>query len=155
MVVGGAGDGDAARLGQRLHAVGDVDAVAVDVVALDDDVAEIDADAEIEPLLGRHGGVALRLLLLHLDGAAHGVDDAGELDQQAVAHGLDQPPVMGGDLRLEDLLQVGLEAGARALLVDLAQAAIADDIGDQDGGEPTLHAWHQQSPTQVVSQVVV
>ena len=46
---------------------------------------------------------------------------------------------MGGDRRLEDFAQVGLEAGARALLVGLAMTAIADDIGDQDGGEPALH----------------
>ena len=40
------GDADAAGLGQRLQPRGDVDAVAVDVVALDDHVAEIDADAQ-------------------------------------------------------------------------------------------------------------
>src|SRR5687768_13581312 len=34
----------------------------------------------------------------------------------------------------------GLEARARTLLVDLAQTAVADDIGNQDGGETTLHA---------------
>ena len=88
------------------------------------------------------GAAALRfgLLLLHLDRAAQRVDDASELDQQAVAHRLDQPAAIGGDLRLEDLLQVGLKAGARPFLVDLAQAAIADDIGDQDSGEPALHS---------------
>ena len=88
---------------------------------------------------GRRAALRFGLLLLHLDRAAQRIDDAGELDQQAVAHCLDQPTAIGGDLRLEDLLQVGLEAGARALLVDLAQTAIADDIGDQDGGEATLH----------------
>ena len=139
MVVGGAGDGHAAGLGQRLHAVGDVDAVAVDVVALDDHVAEIDADAELNPLLGWRRGVALGLLLLDVDRAAQAHPPRWELDQQAVAHGLDQPATMGGDLRLEDLLQIGLEAGACSLLVGLAQPAIADDIGDQDSGEPALH----------------
>ena len=60
----------------------DVDAVAEDVVALDDDVADIDADAKLDaPVLG-DVGVALGHAALHLDGAAHGIDHAGEFDQQ-------------------------------------------------------------------------
>ena len=54
LVEGGAGDHDAARLGQLLEPGGDVYAVAVDVaVALDDHVAQVDADAEADaPVLG-------------------------------------------------------------------------------------------------------
>jgi hypothetical protein len=40
------GDANPAGLGERLEPRGDVDAVAVDVVALDNDIAEIDADAQ-------------------------------------------------------------------------------------------------------------
>ncbi len=70
----------------------DIDAVAVDVLALDNDVAEIDADAEIEPLvLAAAAAFCLGLLPLHLDRAAQCIDHAVELDQQAIAHGLDQP----------------------------------------------------------------
>ena len=42
----GAGDANTAGLGHRLQTRGDVHAVAIDVVSLDDDVAEIDADAK-------------------------------------------------------------------------------------------------------------
>ena len=46
-------DADAARLGQGFEARGDIDTVTVGVTALDDDVAEIDADAQLyAPLLG-------------------------------------------------------------------------------------------------------
>ena len=46
-------DGDAAGPGDAFEPRGDVDAVAEDVVVLDDDVAEIDADAEFDaPVLG-------------------------------------------------------------------------------------------------------
>ena len=81
------GDADAARLGQRLQARGDVDAVAVDVVAVDDDVAEVDADPQRDA--GRRSAAS------RLDGALDGeraldrVDDAAELDQRAVADQLD------------------------------------------------------------------
>jgi hypothetical protein len=40
---------------------------------------------------------------------------------------------------LEQLAEVGLEPAQRALLVDLHEMAVADDIGDQDGGKATFH----------------
>ncbi len=120
LIVGRAGDDDAAGLGQPLQPVGDIDAVAMDVVALDNDVAEVDADAELDPLVRRHAGVSLCLGLLDLDRATQGVDHAGKLDQQAVAHGLDQASAVLVDLWLKQVLKVGLETGARTLFIALA-----------------------------------
>ena len=48
LVVDGRGQADAADLGELLDARGDVDAVAEDVAILENDVAEIDADAEFD-----------------------------------------------------------------------------------------------------------
>src|ERR1700722_16165080 len=63
----------------------DIDAVAHQVaVAFLDHVAEMDAYAELDAALGRQPGVALDEAVLHLDGAAHGVDHAAELDEAAV-----------------------------------------------------------------------
>src|SRR3546814_12230386 len=50
LVAGCPGQADAAGLGQALQAGRDVDAVAVDIVVLVDDVAEVDADAEADAL---------------------------------------------------------------------------------------------------------
>src|SRR6516162_7684919 len=54
------GDADAARFGEWLKPRGDIDAVAVDVVALHDHIAEINADAQHDRRLGnrsaRRGG---------------------------------------------------------------------------------------------------
>lgn len=44
-----------------------------------------------------------------------------------------------GDPWLEYFIQVGSEKRTRTLLVRLAQTAIADDIGNQDGREVTFH----------------
>ena len=93
LVVDAAGDVDAAGLGQRLQAGGDVDAVAEQVVALDHDVAEVDADPELEPPVRRQLGVAGSKLLLDLDRAAHGFDGAREFGKHAVASGADDPTV--------------------------------------------------------------
>ena len=88
---------NAARLRQRFEPGRDVDAVAVDVAVLDDDVAEIDADAEFDPLRARASGVALGHALLHGHGAGDRFDDARELDQHAVAGRLDDAALVLGD----------------------------------------------------------
>jgi hypothetical protein len=49
---------------------------------------------------GRDRGVAGDHLALQFDRAAHRVDDAGELDEEAVAGGLDDAAAVLGDLRL-------------------------------------------------------
>ena len=56
---------------QRLQSRRHVHAVAPHVVAIDDDVAEVDADAELDPLLRRNVGIALGHAALDLDRAAH------------------------------------------------------------------------------------
>jgi len=54
----------------------------------------MDADAELDAALGRQPGVALNHAVLHLDCAAHGVDHAAELDEDAVAGTFDHAAVM-------------------------------------------------------------
>ena len=48
MLVSGGGDRDAALVGELLQPIRDVDSVARGVVTLDDHVAEVDADTELE-----------------------------------------------------------------------------------------------------------
>ena len=53
LIVGGTRDEHAAGLAQLLQPCCDIDAVAEQIVALDHHVAEIDADAEHDPPVGR------------------------------------------------------------------------------------------------------
>jgi TolB-like protein len=79
------------------------DAVAVEVVAVHDDVAEVHAHAELEvPVLG-HADIALVHAALDLGRAAHGVHHAAEFDQEAVAHHLEDAPAMSGDGGIEQV----------------------------------------------------
>jgi hypothetical protein len=78
-------DPSTTKLYDRRQTGGDVDAVAEDVVVLDDDVSEIDADAEMDPLAVGQLRVAVNHPALHLDSATDRVDDALKLDQHAVA----------------------------------------------------------------------
>jgi len=50
-----------------------------------------------DPSLLRDLGGALGHRLLHLDRAAHRIDDAGKFDQHPVAGGLEDAPVALGD----------------------------------------------------------
>ncbi|MGA7262726.1 MAG: hypothetical protein WBX30_17780 [Stellaceae bacterium] len=80
---------DPAGLGQRLEAGGDVDLVAVNVALVDDNIAEINADAELDTPFSRDVSLALGHCALHFGSAAHRIDDAGKLDQCAVAGGFE------------------------------------------------------------------
>ena len=124
---------DAAVRRLALQTGGDVDAIAQDVVAVDDDVPQVDADAELEPPLGPR--VALGQGVLQRDGALDGVDGAAELDQCAIAHRLDDAPVARRDGWIERLAPDLAERSDRTSLVDSHHAAVADDVRSEDGGQ--------------------
>src|SRR6516165_357727 len=94
---------DAARLGQAFEPGRDVDAIAKDVAVLDDDVADVDADAELDTTVRGQRGIAFAHRRLYLGRAAQRIDDAGELDQQPIAGRLDDASVMAGNFRIDDL----------------------------------------------------
>src|SRR5271166_6530266 len=78
-------------------------------------------------------------LALDLDGAAHRIDDAGELGQQAVTRGLDDASVVLGNLGIDEFAAMCLQPGKGALLVGTHEPAVAGDIDGQDGRQPPLH----------------
>src|SRR5207302_10042912 len=59
--------------------------VTEDVAVVDNDVALVDAETELDALISRNTGVAPGRPLLHLDRTAHRIDDTGEFDQEPVA----------------------------------------------------------------------
>ena len=142
LVAHGARNTDAAGLGEHFQAGRDIDAVAKDVVVLDDHVAEIDADAKLHPPRRRDVGVAPRHPALDLGSAQHRIDDAVEFDQHAVASGLDDAAAVLCNGRIDQLDPMGLETRERARLVDLHQPAIADHVGGEDRCEPALWSRH-------------
>ena len=89
MFVSAAGNENAAGLADAFEPRRDIDAVAENVVALDEHVAEIDADAIEDALVFGRLGVALGHHFLDRDRAFDRGDDGGELDQEPVAGRLD------------------------------------------------------------------
>ena len=123
---------DAARLADRLKAGGDIDAVAHEVaVAFLDHVAEMDADPELDPPVGRQAGVAPAHAVLHLDRASHRIHDAAELGENAVPGALDDPAMMGGDGGIDHVAAHRPDPRKRAFFVPAREAAIADHVGGE------------------------
>ena len=94
-------DADAARLCEFLQPRRDVDAVAKNVVAVDDHIAEIDADAQLQPPRRRYRLVEHDGSLLYRNSAIERIDNAGEIGEQAVAGGADNAPAVICNQRID------------------------------------------------------
>ena len=111
------GDANPARLGDALETHGDVDAVTEDIVLIDDDIADVQADPELDLGVRRDSIVLRRHAALNLDRAARGIDRTGRLDQHAVAGGLDDTPSMRGDGGFDEGPSDRLQPGQGVFLV--------------------------------------
>jgi len=132
---------DATGLSQGLEPRSHVHPVPVDVVVLNDDVANVDADAIGEPLFFGDVGVTLTDGMLDFDSTLDRLDSTRELGQNAIAHQLDDAPFTFSDLRFDQLFAMGLERGQCARLILPNEAAETNHISGQDRGEAALHAW--------------
>jgi len=143
----------AARRRNLLQPGGDVDAVAQDVVAINDDVTQVNTDAEDYAPVLINAGVAFRHALLNFDHALGRIHHGGELQQQAIAHGLDDAAAMFGNLAVDHFRPVGPQTGQGPSLVHAHELGIADYVGGYDGRQPALcslrHHSHQTMPIPV------
>jgi hypothetical protein len=151
LIEGAARDQEAAGLGQGFEAGGDVDAVAEQVVPVDHDVAEVDADPKLDPSRARPPDVDLGDRRLDLERRPDRLDGACELRDRAVAGAAEHAAAMAGD-QLLDHRPAGVQRRQRRLLVLRHQPAEADHVGRQDRGDPALdlrlsHDQPLQRPT--------
>jgi hypothetical protein len=98
--------------------------MAEDIAVFDDDVALVDAEAELDAVGGRDARVPIRHAGLDLARAVQRVDGAGKLGQEIVAGGLDDAAVMGGDRRVDQLGTDRRKAFERTFLVGLDQSRV-------------------------------
>jgi hypothetical protein len=148
LIIGGSGEEDAARIADPFQPCRDVDAVAVEIVARDDHVAEIDADAENDAGVFRLIAAFLLDNLADPDGAGHRIDDAGKHHQQPVPHQLDDAAAIFLDRRLDMLAEKGLQTRQRAGLIQAHHATIPHYVGSEDSDQPPFqvmglfHGWN-------------
>jgi hypothetical protein len=91
---------------ERFQACRDVDAVAKDIVAVDDDVADVDPHPEHDLPFRSDARVAPDHAALDLDGAADRIHDAGEFHQHPIAGGLDDAAVVLGNAAVDQFAAV-------------------------------------------------
>src|SRR5262245_52277402 len=117
-------DHDAASRSFCLKASSDVHAISVKVVAIDDQVAQVQAHAEHERSIRRSIAVGLGHGLLELDSGAQRINGATKLDQSPVARQLDQSPAVFRQYWIEAFRTVLAQARERAALVAAHQPGV-------------------------------
>ena len=113
--------GSASRLQPSRH----VYAIAPHIAAVDDDVADIDADSELDPPLLRHVGVAAHNGALNLDGTAYRSYRARELHQQPITGDPDNSASVLRYLGRDKFAPMCLPLGERAFLVSTDKPTVA------------------------------
>src|SRR6185312_3470926 len=93
LLIDAARDEDLPRRGNALETRGNVDALTIDIILFDDDVAQIDPDPVIDAMIERQRCVASQHVLLNHDAATHCLDGTVKNCKEAVAGGFDEPPV--------------------------------------------------------------
>ena len=120
LLVNAARDVNLARIGNTFKTRSNIDAITVNVVCFDDNVAEIDANPIFDPMMLRQRCVASNHVLLDDDAAPHGFDRTVENRNEAVAGGLDEPSVVLGNAGLYKVALDPLDASVRSFFIEFA-----------------------------------
>ena len=120
-----------------------IDPVAEQVLAIDHDIADMHADAELHGLVG--GSARILYRGLHRDRALHGVDRAGEVGDDAVAGGVEDAAPVRRDQPVDDHAAC-LQPAERGNLVMRHQPAVAGNVGGENRCELSFdgltgHTW--------------
>src|SRR5258705_10716563 len=117
LIVNSTRDRNASRHSNAFEPRCNIDAIAEDIVVVDDDVSKMDADAELDPLGLGYLRVLVSHAALNFDGASRCIDGTGKFDQQTVAGGLDDAAAMFGDCGVDKRSSESLQLRQRAFLV--------------------------------------
>ncbi len=110
----------------------------VGIVALDNDIAEVDANAKPHKTVLGQAGVSRFKLLLHFERTAHRFDGDRKLRNHAVTGAAEHAATMIGDWPVDDLA-VGVQRCERRFLVILHEARVTHFVGSEYSGETPLH----------------
>jgi hypothetical protein len=95
----------------------------------------VDADAKLNAALRRQASIALDHPVLHINSAAHGIDNASELDENAVSSPLNDAAVMRRDGGIEQIAPQPAQPRKRPLLVGTGKLAVPGHICCQNCGQ--------------------
>ena len=127
-------DADPARLRKGLQPRRDIDSITEEIIALNQDVPDVDADAEPHLLIGLFLRILLGYGVLHRDSTLRGTHGAREIGDQTVTSRAENPTAMRGDEAIDDD-PVGRERSKGTDLIPTHEGAVAGDIGGENRGE--------------------
>ena len=125
-----------------LHAHRQVDAAAVEVVASHQHVGEHDAGADLEQLAAGRLDPALVDLALQVGRPLHGRDDAAELGQQAVAHGLEDLAALLADGARDQPVVDPLHEAQGLPFIALHEAGVSHHVERDDRNQTSVGLDH-------------
>ena len=111
-------DADTAGLCNPFETHCNIDPVTKDIVVFDNNITDVNADAEFDLLVLRHVDILFGHAALNFVGTLDGVDHAGELGNSAVPGILDNTSVMLSDFGIEKRLSKSFQLRQRAFFVD-------------------------------------
>jgi hypothetical protein len=103
------------------------------IVSFENDISQIDPDPHRNAAILGHVAVVFRHGALQAQGTLNCVDDAAELCQQAIAHELEDAPVVTSDLRFEELFPERPQTLECPRFVKLHEAAVSNHISRENG----------------------
>src|SRR6266404_1659942 len=109
LVVRRPGDTYPAGVAQRFQPRGNIDAVAVYIVTVNDDIADVDTDPEDDLLVRWNSRISPHHAALNVHRATYRIDHARKLYQHAVASGFDNTATVLRDARIDQFATVRLE----------------------------------------------
>ncbi len=150
LIVDALADAYRSRRRQGLEPSRDIDAVSVNVALIDQDVARVDPDPQLDTVLLLLIRLSRGKPALDIERTTYRVDRARELDQQSVAHAAHETSVIFVDCRLDQFTRMASKARMRLVLAAAHHAAVIDDIGQHNGHQsPTL-----RRPARLPSELV-
>jgi len=119
LLVNAARDINLARISDSLKTGSNINAITVNIISFDDNVAKIDTDPILDPMMLGQRRVASNHVLLDNNGAPHGFDWTIENGDKTVAGGFDEPSVVFCNAGLYEVALDPLDAIVRSFLIDL------------------------------------
>jgi len=101
----------------------------MDIIAIDDHVAEVNSDPKVNGVIAWYVCGTLRHPSLHDNRAFDSGDNAGKLQQKAITGGLHDPTAMFFNEGIDELGAVGFQRRKCPAFVSLHEAAVAGPHG--------------------------
>ena len=117
--------------GNSLKTRCDVDAIAKDIVVVDNDVTDMYSDAKLDPEFPSDIGILFGNVALDLCGASSRIYGTCKFHQHAITGRLDDAASMRCDSRVDKCFSDRFQPGQSAFLVHSHQAAITSDVRRQ------------------------